>query len=75
MVGLAGVSTLCSFSFGWTIGLPFSIVILVGMVYAFSALGDSPILSATMTESVSMFVHPQNMQKVDCRSLSYAGIG
>jgi len=54
MVGLAGVSTLCSFSFGWTIGLPFSIVILVGMVYAFSALGDSPILSATMTESVSV---------------------
>ena len=54
MVGLAGVSTLCSFSFGWTIGLSFSIVILVGMVYAFSALGDSPILSATMTESVSV---------------------
>ena len=54
MVALAGVSTLCSFSFGWTIGLPFCIVILVGMVYAFSALGDSPILSATMTESVSV---------------------
>jgi MFS family permease len=54
MVGLAGVSALCSFSFGWTIGLPLSIVILVGMVYAFSALGDSPILSATMTEAVSV---------------------
>ena len=53
MVGLAGVSTLCSFSFGWTIGLPVSIVILVGVVYSFSGLGDSPILSATLTESVN----------------------
>jgi MFS family permease len=53
MVGLAGVSTLCSFSFGWTMGLPVSIVILVGMIYAFSGLGDSPILSATLTESVN----------------------
>ena len=53
MAGLAGVSTLCSFFFGWTIGLPVSIVILVGVVYAFSGLGDSPILSATLTETVN----------------------
>jgi len=53
MMGLAGVSTLCSFSFGWTMGLPVSIVILVGMVYSFSGLGDSPLLSATLTESVN----------------------
>jgi MFS family permease len=53
MVGLAGVSTLCSFSFGWTIGFPLTIVILVGVVYSFSGLGDSPILSATLTESVN----------------------
>jgi MFS family permease len=55
MVVLAGVSTACSFSFGWTIGLPFSIVILVGAFYSFSGLGDSPILSATLTESVSAY--------------------
>jgi len=54
MVALAGVSTFCSFSFGWTIGLPFSIIILVGVVYAFSGLGDSPILSASLTESVNV---------------------
>jgi len=54
MIGLAGVSTLCSFTFGWTIGLPVSIVILVGMLYSFSGLGDSPILSATLTESVDV---------------------
>ena len=39
MAGLAGVSSLCSFSFGWTIGLPISIVILVGVFYSFSGLG------------------------------------
>ena len=54
LVGLAGVSTLCSFSFGWTLGLPFTIVFLVGMVYSFSGLGDSPVLSTTLTESVSV---------------------
>jgi len=54
MIVLAGVSTLCSFSFGWTMGLPLSIVFLVGMVYSFSGLGDSPILSATLTESVNV---------------------
>lgn len=54
LVGLAGVSTLCSFSFGWTLGLPLTIVFLVGMVYSFSGLGDSPILSTSLTESVSV---------------------
>ena len=54
LVGLAGISTLCSFSFGWTLGLPLSFVFLVGMVYSFSGLGDSPILSTSLTESVSV---------------------
>jgi hypothetical protein len=37
---------------GWLIGFPIILIIAVGMVYAFSALGDSPILSAGLTESV-----------------------
>lgn len=49
---LAGISTVCSFVFGWSIGWPFTLVIGVGLVYAFSALGDSPVLSAALTESV-----------------------
>lgn len=52
MVVLAGISTLCSFAFGWTIVLPFYLVFLAGVIYAFCSLGDSPILSASLTESV-----------------------
>jgi len=52
LICLAAISTVCSFVFGWTIGLPVSIVVMVGMLYAFSGLGDSPILSTTLTESV-----------------------
>jgi MFS family permease len=52
MVAMAGISTACSFVFGWTIGLPLAIVLAIGAVYAFSSLGDSPVLSAALTESV-----------------------
>jgi MFS family permease len=50
---LSGVSTLCSFAFGWAIGGPLILVIGLGLIYAFSALGDSPALSAALTESVN----------------------
>jgi MFS family permease len=49
----SGVSALCSFVFGWSLGWPFVIVILLGLLYAFSALGDSPVLSVALTEVVS----------------------
>lgn len=52
MVLLATVSMLCSFIFGWTIGLPLVWSIGIGLIYAFSSLGDSPILSAALTEEV-----------------------
>lgn len=50
MLVLATVSMICSFTFGWTIGLPLSAIIGIGVIYAFSSLGDSPILSAALTE-------------------------
>jgi MFS family permease len=50
---LAGISTLCSFVFGWTIGLPFSLIIAIGTIYNFASLGDSPVLSAGLTEVVT----------------------
>jgi MFS family permease len=50
---LAGISTLCSFVFGWTIGLPFSVIVAMGIIYNFAALGDSPVLSAGLTEVVT----------------------
>jgi MFS family permease len=46
------MSTLCSFVFGWSIGQPFPIIIGIGLIYGFSAIGDSPVLSAALTEVV-----------------------
>jgi hypothetical protein len=37
---------------GWLFGLPIALIIAIGMIYAFSTIGDSPILSAGLTESV-----------------------
>ena len=50
MLAMATASTICSLAFGWTIGLPLAVVIAVGVVYALSSLGDSPVLSAALTE-------------------------
>lgn len=52
MLAMAGLSTVCSFIFGWSIGLPMAVVLGLGGLYAFSSLGDSPVLSAALTESV-----------------------
>ncbi len=52
MLTMAGVSAACSFCFGWTVGLPLAMVMALGGLYAFSSLGDSPVLSAALTESV-----------------------
>ena len=49
---IASISTVCSFVMGWTIGFPFVVIIAIGMIYSFTALGDSPVLSAGITESV-----------------------
>jgi MFS family permease len=49
---IGSISTACSFGMGWLIGLPIGIIVVIGMIYAFSGLGDSPILSASITENV-----------------------
>lgn len=49
---LSSISVVCSFVFGWSIGWPLILVIGIGIIYAFSALGDSPVLSAALTEVV-----------------------
>jgi MFS family permease len=51
LLALSGVSSTCSFLFGWTFGWPLIITIGLGAVYAFSSLGDSPVLSAALSES------------------------
>jgi MFS family permease len=52
MAALAAASMACSFAFGWMADWPIALVIAAGMIYAFTALGDSPILSAALSESV-----------------------
>ncbi len=49
---MAAVSALCSLGFGWLIAGPVWLVIAVGLVYGFAALGDSPIYSTAITEVV-----------------------
>jgi MFS family permease len=53
LVALAAVSTVCSFTFGWLPALPALLIGLLGAVYAFAALGDSPVLSTALTEEVN----------------------
>jgi MFS family permease len=52
LVALAASSAACSLVFGWLIGWPIALLFAVGAVYAFTALGDSPVLSTAFTESV-----------------------
>jgi MFS family permease len=51
---VASISTACSFVMGWLIGFSIILIAAVGMIYAFSAIGDSPILSAGLTENVAL---------------------
>lgn len=53
LLTLAATSTACSFTFGWLLASPALIVALLGALYAFTALGDSPVLSTALTEEVS----------------------
>ncbi len=47
---LATISMICSFTFGWTVGFPLFVIFVIGVIYAFSSLGDSPVLSTALTE-------------------------
>ena len=53
LFGLAALSAGCSFAFGWLIAAPLALIFVVGAVYGFTALGDSPVLSTALTEAVS----------------------
>lgn len=50
---LMGVSSLiCSFAFGWMIGLPMGLLLLVATLYNFTGVADSSIHSTTLAELV-----------------------
>jgi MFS family permease len=46
------VSSACSFSFGWMLAAPLLLIVAVGSLYGFSALGDSSVYSTGITETV-----------------------
>jgi MFS family permease len=52
IIAMMATSTVCSFTFGWLLTAPLGLLLLVGLVYGFSALGDSPVYSAGITEVV-----------------------
>jgi MFS family permease len=52
IVTMAAISATCSFVFGWTMGWPVYFIVVMGLIYAFSGLGDSPVLSAGLSEAV-----------------------
>jgi len=52
LIMLSGISALCAFMFGWSIEWPFMLILTIGLLFGFAALGDSPVLSAGLTESV-----------------------
>jgi MFS family permease len=53
IIGMLAVSTVCSMTFGWLVTAPFWLLLLVGLVYGFSSVGDSPVLSVALTEAVA----------------------
>ncbi len=61
-----------SFVIGWLITWPITLLVFIGFVYYFSALGDSPVLSTALTESVE----PSHLGSIlAVRSLLGIGVG
>jgi MFS family permease len=53
MLMMASLSAGCSLVFGWLLGTSVGVVVALGLVYGFAALGDSPIYSTAITEVVT----------------------
>jgi MFS family permease len=53
IISMMAVSISCSFSFGWLIGSPIIWVMMLGLAYGFSVIGESPVFSSGLTEVVS----------------------
>lgn len=52
LVALGFLGAACSFTIGWSMHQSKPVVLFLAALYGFAALGDSPVLSAAMTESV-----------------------
>jgi MFS family permease len=53
IAGMMAISSLCSFAFGWLLTAPIALIMIVGCVYGFSAVGDSSVYSTGLTETVT----------------------
>ena len=53
LTGLGAVGALLSLIFGWLIAIPVTFLFLLMLIYGFVAIGDSPVLSAAITEAVA----------------------
>jgi MFS family permease len=52
LIQVAAIGACLSLVIGWLITWPIALLMLIGFVYYFSAIGDSPVLSTALTESV-----------------------
>jgi len=53
LTGLGAAGALFSMIFGWLIASPLPILVGLMLIYGFVVIGDSPVLSAAMTEAVA----------------------
>jgi MFS family permease len=51
LVGLALIGAAMSLSIGWLVAFPVWLLLVLGLVYSFAAIGDSPVLSTALTEA------------------------
>ncbi len=52
LIQVAAIGACISLVIGWLIAWPITLLVLIGLVYYFSAIGDSPVLSTALTEAV-----------------------
>jgi MFS family permease len=51
LIGLAAIGAAMSLSIGWLVAFPVWLLLALGLVYSFAAIGDSPVLSTALTEA------------------------
>jgi MFS family permease len=44
------VGIICSLTFGWLSHAPYSVIVIVGLIYGITVVGDSPVYSAAISE-------------------------
>lgn len=53
LLAIALLGAICSMSIGWLGDLPSSLLLLIVALYGFAVIGDSPVLSTAITETVA----------------------